>query len=373
MNNNEKGENRMSLSLMIKPASGACNLRCAYCFYRDEMKNRETASYGFMNRETMEALIRKAMKQAKGSCTFGFQGGEPTLCGLDFFQDFVECVKRQKRDDLKIFYFLQTNGYTLDDQWSFFFKENDFLLGVSLDGTIHTHNRWRQNIRGEGTFHRVMEGIDSLNRYQVPFNILTVVTRDVAEKASKVYRFLRKQGFAHLQFIPCLDSLNGKEKSAYSLHGEEYGDFLCTIFHLWYSELRRGERVWIRQFDNYLDILSGYEPEACDMRGRCGKNYVIEADGSVYPCDFYAIDQWKIGNIQKDELKEIDRERERSGFLNEIPLPEDCRKCPWIFLCRGGCRRYCEGMDGKNCFCVAYRKFFETCGEKLVHLARARL
>ncbi len=363
----------MPLSLMIKPASGACNLRCAYCFYCDEMENRGTASYGFMNRETMEVLIRKALQQAEGSCTFGFQGGEPTLWGLEYFQEFVECVKRQKRDDLEIFYFIQTNGYTLDDRWARFFQENRFLVGVSLDGTIHTHDRWRKNIRGEGTFRRVMEGIDSLNRYRVPFNILTVVTGDVARTADKVYRFLRKQGFDHLQFIPCMDPLGGKEKSAYSLSGEEYGDFLCRIFDLWYDELCRGEQVWIRQFDNYVDMLSGYEPEACDMRGRCGKNYVIEADGSVYPCDFYALDQWKIGDIKREGWEEIDRNREKKGFLEEIFLPEECRKCPWAALCRGGCRRYREGEQGKHCFCAAYRKFFETCGERLARLARARL
>ncbi len=252
-----------------------------------------------------------------------------------------------------------------------FFQENRFLVGVSLDGTIHTHDRWRKNIRGEGTFRRVMEGIDSLNRYRVPFNILTVVTGDVARTADKVYRFLRKQGFDHLQFIPCMDPLGGKEKSAYSLSGEEYGDFLCRIFDLWYDELCRGEQVWIRQFDNYVDMLSGYEPEACDMRGRCGKNYVIEADGSVYPCDFYALDQWKIGDIKREGWEEINRNREKKGFLEEISLPEECRKCPWAALCRGGCRRYREGEQGKHCFCAAYRKFFETCGERLAGLAQA--
>ena len=218
-----------------------------------------------------------------------------------------------------------------------------------------------------------MEGIDSLNRYRVPFNVLTVVTGDVARTADKVYRFLRKQGFDHLQFIPCMDPLGGKEKSAYSLSGEEYGDFLCRIFDLWYDELCRGEQVWIRQFDNYVDMLSGYEPEACDMRGRCGKNYVIEADGSVYPCDFYALDQWKIGDIKQEGWEEINRNREKKGFLEEISLPEECRKCPWVTLCRGGCRRYREGEQGKHCFCAAYRKFFETCGERLARLARARL
>lgn len=109
------------------------------------------------------------------------------------------------------------------------------------------------------------------------------------------------------------------------------------------------------------------------MRGRCGKNYVIEADGSVYPCDFYALDQWKIGDIKREGWEEIDRNREKKGFLEEISLPEECRKCPWAALCRGGCRRYREGEQGKHCFCAAYRKFFETCGERLARLARARL
>ena len=190
-----------------------------------------------------------------------------------------------------------------------------------------------ERISGEGTFRRVMEGIDSLNRYRVPFNILTVVTGDVARTADKVYRFLRKQGFDHLQFIPCMDPLGGKEKSAYSLSGEEYGDFLCRIFDLWYDELCRGEQVWIRQFDNYVDMLSGYEPEACDMRGRCGKNYVIEADGRRISLRFLCA-----GSVE-------DR-RYKAGGMGRNRSKPGKKRVSWK---RFPCRRSAGNAPGQRC------------------------
>ena len=360
------------LSLMIKPASGACNLRCAYCFYCDEMENRMTSSYGLLSRETMEGLIKRAFAHAEGSCTFGFQGGEPTLWGLENFRAFVKCVETYNTRGLKVDYFLQTNGYTLDEGWASFFREEGFLLGVSLDGTIHTHDRYRKNAAGEGSFARVMEGIDALRKWDVPFNILMVVTRDVAVAVDRVYRFLRKQGFEHLQFIPCLDPLEGGAGQGYSLRAEDYGNFLCRLFDLWYEDIRKGSPVRIRQFDNYVDILCGYEPEACDMRGQCGVNYVVEADGGVYPCDFFVLDEWRLGSFREQSVEEIDAARERSGFLKGTPLPGKCRDCGYFYLCRGGCRRHRTGEDGLNCFCEAYEKFFAYSGGRLRELARAR-
>ena len=361
------------LSLMIKPVSGACNLRCAYCFYCDEMENRQTASYGFLSRETMEELVERALAWAEGSCTFGFQGGEPTLWGLENFRAFTECVRRHNKGNLQVNYFLQTNGYTLNREWASFFREQGFLVGVSLDGTIHTHDRYRKDASGKGSFSRVMEGIGFLTEQQVPYNILTVVTRDVALAVDRVYRFLRRQGFAHLQFIPCLDPLEGGKDRSYSLTPEDYGSFLCRLFDLWYADLQRGIPVWIRQFDNYVDMLCGYEPEACDMRGQCGVNYVVEADGGVYPCDFYVLDQWRLGSFREQSVGEIDRSREKSGFLKGVPLPEKCLSCPYRPQCRGGCRRHRTGEGGLNCFCAAYEKFFAYSGDRLWRLARARV
>ena len=291
------------LNLLIKPSSGMCSLNCTYCFYHDLMSKREVPSYGFMSEETSRALIRKALAYATGQCSFGFQGGEPTMIGLDFYQTFVELVKEYNHKNLEISYFIQTNGYLLSEEWVRFLADNHFLIGISLDGTIHTHNRYRKNYDGKGSFDQVMDTIGLCNRYKAEYNILTVVNKATARSVRKVYQFYRRQDFRYLQFIPCLDPLGSeKGKEEYSLLPEEYGRFLCKLFDLWYDDYCHGHLISIRNFDNYLGMLKGYPPEACDMRGQCSIQHVVEADGSIYPCDFYVLDQWKLGNIREEEF-----------------------------------------------------------------------
>lgn len=355
--------------MMIKPASGNCNLRCEYCFYCDEMEHRKGPSCGCMDEETMRAVIRASLSGDVDGCTFGFQGGEPTLWGLPRFRDFVNCVEAQNERKIPVQYFLQTNGCTLDREWAEFFRANQFLIGVSVDGTIHTHDRYRKTRDGQGTYVRAMEGIQCLREVGVPFNVLTVVHSGVAVAAEKVYKTLRKQGFSYLQFIPCLDALDG-ERRGYSLTAEGYGRFLCSVFDLWYQEWESGTQVSVRQFENYVDMLCGYEPESCDMRGCCGINYVVEVDGSVYPCDFYALDEWRLGNLREDTLEQIDAARAASGFTNGRPLPEACRACKWLMLCRNGCRRHLQGRE--NRFCRSYQMFFEHAIERLERVAGNR-
>ena len=225
------------LNLLIKPSSGMCSLNCTYCFYHDLMSKREVPSYGFMSEETSRALIRKALAYATGQCSFGFQGGEPTMIGLDFYQTFVELVKEYNHKNLEISYFIQTNGYLLSEEWVRFLADNHFLIGISLDGTIHTHNRYRKNYDGKGSFDQVMDTIGLCNRYKAEYNILTVVNKATAMSVRKVYQFYRRQDFRYLQFIPCLDPLGSeKGKEEYSLLPEEYGRFLCKLFDLWYDD-----------------------------------------------------------------------------------------------------------------------------------------
>lgn len=360
-----------ALNLLIKPSSGMCNLNCTYCFYHDLMSRREVPSYGFMSGQIREALIKKALDYADGQCSFCFQGGEPTLIGLDFYKEFVELVKQHNHKKVAVTYSIQTNAYQLSEEWVGFLAEHDFLTGISLDGTIHTHNRYRKNYDGQASFVQVMDNIALFNRLKAEYNILTVVNQATALGVKKIYQFYRKNDFRYLQFIPCLDPM-GKEKGkeAYSLLPEVYGRFLCELFDLWYDDYCHGRIISIRTFDNYLGLLRGYPPEACDMRGRCSVQHVVEADGSVYPCDFYVVDQWKLGSVLKDDFGDYIKKEKAGEFINSSDdIDKECRVCRYFQLCRGGCRRVREeGGGGRNYFCRSYQMFFDYALERMMRM-----
>lgn len=213
----------------------------------------------------------------------------------------------------------QTNGALIDEAWCDFFKENDFLVGISLDGTRFIHDRYRHlKETGDSSFDRTMNAIKLLEEHCVRYNVLTVVTGEVAADIETIYDFYKMQGIEYQQYIPCLDPIGeGRGAKSYSLAPEEYGDFLIKLFGKWLKDYRRNREPYIRQFDNYLGILIGYEPEACDQRGKCMEYYVCEADGSVYPCDFYMLDEYRLGNINEDEIAVLDRRRNEIGFVKE--------------------------------------------------------
>lgn len=361
------------ISLLIKPSSGNCNLRCDYCFYYDTMEKREKASYGFMSEETLEAVIRRALEFATDSCTIAYQGGEPTLSGLDFFRKSIELENKYNKNHIKIHHAIQTNGYRLDRQWADFFRDNHFLVGVSLDGGPKLHDLYRRTPGGEGSFYRVMEHVELLKKAKVDFNILSVVNGRTAPHIQKTYSFYKKNGLSYLQFIACLDPLGeepgGKE---YSLTPKAYGKFLTELFALWYQDLQQGKQPYIRQFENYIAMLLGQPPESCDMRGICSNQYVVEADGSVYPCDFYVLDSYRLGNVRDHSLKEIDSAREMSGFVQEsLKKEEGCTQCRYYSLCRGGCRRTrLETAGNHQYFCESYQMFFDACLSDMTEIAR---
>ena len=352
------------VNLLIKPASGNCNLRCKYCFYVDEMEHREKSSYGFMSDDTLRSIIEKSLSYAEKECTIAFQGGEPTLCGLEFFRKVVEYEKQYNVNHLKINNVIQTNGYHLTDDWAEFFKQNHFLVGISLDGRKSTHNANRVNVAGNGTFEEIMNTIQCFNGHQVDYNILTVVNGQTAGNAKKIYDFYKKNNLNYLQFIPCLDSLEEETTiKEYSLTAELYGKFLCELFDCWYFDAERRSQPYIRMFDNYMGILMGYQPESCDMSGQCSIQTVIEADGRVYPCDFFVLDEFVLGNINEVSMEEIQKNRMESGFLQYSQTDhEQCKACEYYAICRGGCRRHRmkveENGNHINRFCESYRQFF---------------
>lgn len=365
------------LSILVKPASGACNLRCAYCFYADEASLRAVPDCGLMSEEISHALIEKAAGAAEGSVTFLFQGGEPTLAGLEFYRDFVSHVRKTVPAGLAVQYAIQTNGLLLDEEWCRFFRDNRFLAGLSLDGTRACHDRFRRDRAGKGTYDRALRAARLLDRTGVEYNVLTVVTGWLARHTQSVFSALCREGFHFQQYIPCLDPLEGERGGQdYSLSPEEYEGFLKTLFDLWFRELEQGRYWSIRYFDNLIWMLEGHPPEQCSMRGCCGLQYLVEADGSVYPCDFYGLDQYRLGNILRNSWAELDRSRERMGFVQASRrIPEACGRCQWYPLCRNGCRRdrlmESDG-PGQNYYCRAYAGFFAYALPRL-HRARALL
>lgn len=364
-----------AISLLIKPVSSSCNMRCAYCFYADVAHSRSIADYGKMSEETLETIIQKALALADGGpVTFGFQGGEPTLAGLPFFQKAVALQKEHNHKNSAIQNALQTNGLLLDSQWAEFFRDNHFLIGISLDGTPPVHDCFRLDAKGKGTFERVLESAHLLERCQVEFNILSTVNAEVAKNVEKIYYFFKKQGFRYLQFIPCLDELKGPGNQNYSLTAEAYGDFLIRLFGLWYVDWKKGTPTSIRWFDNLVMMAGGYPPESCGMSGRCSCYYMVEADGSVFPCDFYVTDEWRLGNILTDDMAGLLETENAKRFIQvSEQVAEDCRACPHYALCRGGCRRNREPIsltvNGPNVLCEAYRRFFSSCRTELERMS----
>lgn len=352
------------INLMIKPVSGNCNINCSYCFYQDEMKKRTSPFLGKMTWNTADHLIEKTLAYVTKECSFSFQGGEPTLIGLEFYRMFIECQKKHNVHKIKIQNVIQTNGILFQDEWMEFLKENNFLVGISLDGIKRIHNQYRTSNHGEGTFEPVMKAIDLLKKYEIPFNVLTVVTKEIARSAEKVYRFYQKNQLDYQQYIPCLGALGeNRPKGDCLLAPEDYTMFLKTLFDCWYCDMVDGRYVYIRYFENLACMLKGQMPEHCGRMGICGDQWVAEADGSMFPCDFYALDEWYLGNIIECEYEELTKRKHELDFVEESKiLPEECKICQWFALCRNGCKRERVSIpdkgSGKNIYCQTYQEFF---------------
>ncbi len=361
------------ISVLVKPASSACNMCCKYCFYEDEAANRVVGFRGMMSLETAEDLIKSAAEFAEGNCNFMFQGGEPTLAGLGFYRSFIELERKYERRDLVFTHSIQTNGYALDEEWVRFFKDNNFFVGISLDGNCDLHDLNRMSKNGNGSFNRVMKSISLLKKHGVEFNILSVVTSRAARSAEKTYNFFKKQGLCNLQFIDCLDPLDGER--GLSADNGEYAAFLTKIFRLWLEDFKKGECISVRHLDNWLGIILGYPPEACNMCGRCSIQFVVEGDGGVYPCDFYALDEYLLGKTGEISFEQMINSGTAKSFIEKSSaVPEECRACRWYPLCRNGCRRERELMPdlscGKTRRCSAYKRFFEENERELAYVAQ---
>ena len=363
-----------SLSVMLKPASGQCNMHCDYCFYCDEMEQRAQASYGFMSEETLQNVIRKTMLNADREISFSYQGGEPTMRGLAFFEKAIELQGKYNRKGIRVHNALQTNGYVLNEKWCQFFAKHQFLIGLSIDGVQETHDAYRHG-KQSGTYAHVLRAADLLTQYGVDFNILTVVNTQTAARIEDIYEDYRRRGWKYQQYILCLPPLGQTSAdSAYVLSPEEYGNFLIRLFHLWYRDWKKNRQPYIRQFENWIGMLAGYPPEACDQYGTCGIQYVAEADGSVYPCDFYMLDDYRLGNLNENRVGQLDEVRKKIQFVERsMALDPACKACTYYPLCRCGCQRCREAVSGqhlyRNMWCESYRMFFDACLKKIQEVA----
>lgn len=368
-----------NLNFLIKPASSLCNMRCRYCFYADEAASRSMASAGVMQQETSDLLIQEAFSSVdeRGLITFAFQGGEPTLAGLDYFRHFVETVKKYNTKRAAVQYAIQTNGLLLDEVWAEFFAENEFLVGLSMDGEKAIHDAFRVDIAGKGTWNRIAKNLALLQRKKVLTNILCVVSKPCAKSPEKVYRNLKKMGATHLQFIPCLDPIEVERGILpHSLTPAQYGEFLCILFDEWYRDWKSGQYTSIRFFDDFVHLAMGLPAGTCSTGGSCGAYFVVEGDGTLYPCDFYCLDQWMLGKIGDVKLENMACHPLMTEFLQEsLNRPVECGVCRWKRLCNGGCKRdwYKDETGNHNYLCPAFKKFFVHTEQRLWEIARLEL
>ena len=328
-----------------------------------------------MSMETVHKLIDEAYAAVvRGGCvSFAFQGGEPTLAGLDFYKSFADIAKMRNEKNLRLFLSLQTNGLMIDPSWSQFLRENDFLTGISVDGDALQHDLFRLDAFGHGTYNRSAAAVNLLQENEVSVNLLCVVTEKTAGQPKRTYRALKALRCNYIQLIPCLDPLVPSHitDASWSLRPEAYGSFLCGVFDLWYKDWQHGQYISIRQFEDWMRMSLGLPPDTCASCGACGSYLVIEADGSIYPCDFYALDEWCLGTLEKGIPSALSASRMSEFQRRSTAKPAACRHCRYWYLCRGGCPRNWNFAEhgSENQLCAAYRMFFDYAESRLRAMA----
>ncbi|WHX50114.1 anaerobic sulfatase maturase [Paenibacillus woosongensis] len=370
-----------NISVMWKTVSEDCNLACDYCYY-STCGGKPGRKINRIDPVLLEKFMKEYMERSRGSATFAWQGGEPLLAGLGFFEEVVRLQAKHAPRNTMISNSLQTNGTLITEKWASFFKQYNFLVGVSLDGPKEIHDARRVDSRGLGSFDRVMKGIEHLRKHRVDFNILTVVHKGNVGKAAEMMRFFESEGFAFVQFIPCMDfrAQEINRPGVYDITPEEYGNFLCEAFDYWYNG--GDPRTSIRFFDEMLNVYVHREPGLCIHRAACPQTIILEQNGDAFPCDFFINPDWKVGNVGADSIDEILAHPLYDKFLKMKPnLPESCKTCEWKKLCHGGCPRNREWSadlqsSGVDYFCSSYKQVYSYANERMKQLGdkvRARL
>ena len=353
-------------SLLIKPAGPDCNIACRYCFYYDKKELFKESNVHRMTEATARNVLKKYFETAGPQASVGFQGGEPTLCGLEFFTKIVDMVKEYKRPGQDCMLAVQTNGMLLDENWARLFRENNVLVGLSVDGPEEVHDTHRLDRGKKGTHKKVSETMRMLKDNNVEFNTLTVITKANVNRAAELISYFREHGSSFMQFIPCVESLDGKIAD-YSPTPSEYGNFLKEAFDIWYNG--GYPEFYIRLFDEMLISFVEYTPASCYFSPQCAANLVVEHDGSVYPCDFFVEPQWKLGNINETTFRDMAKDPLLQQFIErKTVLDEKCSGCTWKSLCFGDCPKYRLSESGATTnsayFCEGYKDFFEYAAPK---------
>ena len=350
-------------SLLIKPAGPDCNLDCEYCFYLEKEALFPESKIHRMSEQTLDTIIKQALEQSRSQISFAWQGGEPTLMGLPFYEKAIKLQQKYARGT-QVENALQTNGTLIDGQWAAFLHENNFLVGLSLDGPEHVHDHYRVDKAGEPSFEKVRDAATLMLEHQVDVNALVVVNDYSVKYPEDIYQFHKDLGLDHMQFIPCVEYGDAPSDLApYTVSPEEYGEFLCRTFDLWVLDIDDlVSKTSIRFFDSVFRKYVGHPPADCTLLADCGVYLTIEHEGSVYSCDFYVDSENLLGNV--NELKLIDMldgdQQIRFGSAKSI-LPQECKACEWLALCRGGCPkdRLLKGEgSGLHYLCEAFKIFF---------------
>ncbi len=380
------GPKPIRFCMMAKPAGPSCNLRCRYCFYLEKEALLEPGKHR-MSDEVLDAYVCKYIESQPGAqpVEFHWQGGEPTLMGLDFYRKAVE-LQRRYANGRRFSNMIQTNGTLLDDEWGRFLSKGKWLVGLSLDGPKEIHDTYRLDTRGEGSFDSVMRGLEVLQRHKVEYNVLASVTPASTARPMEVYNFLKQAGVEFVQFMPIVERMPDQAAEAlglqlavgihfgeavqtlrmtpWSVEPEAYGEFICRIFDEWVRN-DVGDFT-VMNFEWALANYMGRPAGTCGWMPKCGRSPIIEYNGDVYACDHYMYPEYRLGNVLNDDLQEMmqsDRQRE-FGDAKLDSLPEYCRQCPVGPVCWGECpkRRFCrtpDGQPGLNYLCAGYKRFFE--------------
>lgn len=366
--------------VLAKPIGPICNLDCKYCFYLEKEVLYPQAEKWAMREEVLESYIRQYIEaHDTPTVNFAWQGGEPTLLGVDFFRKVV-ALEQRYANGKQITNGFQTNGVLLEDAWGAFLSENNFLVGLSVDGPRELHDAYRVDKGGRGTFDRVMRGMHVLKQHKVEFNTLTTVHRANAEHPQAVYRFLKEQGSGYMQFIPIVERVASQktadglqlvspdfEQAAqvapWSVEPRQFGRFLCTIFDEWV----RADvgRYFVQIFDESLQMWAGMESSLCVFRRRCGSALAVEHGGDLYSCDHFVYPENRLGNIMDSPLASMvaSGAQQEFGAAKETTLPRYCRECEVRFACNGECPKHRfiktpDGEPGLNYLCAGYKMFF---------------
>ena len=353
-------------SVLVKPAGPDCNLGCTYCFYLEKADLYKQTTTHRMSDAVLEEMIRQIMEQSGPAVSIGWQGGEPTLMGLEFYRKAIEFEIKYGRNK-QVGNGLQTNGLLLDERWADFLNDYKWLVGLSIDGPQHIHDKYRLT-PNEKPSHGIVESkAKMLIRKGVEVNAMCCITDYSSGYVEELYNYYKNLGFTWMQFIPIVetDKQNPRKAADFSLSPEQYGDFLVELFDLWRADFKNGQpTTFIRHFDSVFHPYVGVEAPECTLRKECGVYTAVEHNGDVYACDFFVERRWKLGNImQGDRLIDMLNSKKQTHFGQlKAKLPRKCYNCRWYKYCYGGCTkdRIKDPKDnGMPRFCKSYIRFFE--------------